>query len=298
MADSTTTNFGLVKPEVGASADTWGGKINTDLDAVDALLGGTGVQKAKPNLAGGEWKIDGTVVTSSAAELNQLDTNTFTSDITIPDKIIHSGDTDTAIRFPAADTVTVETAGAERLRVTSAGNVGIGTTSPAEKLDVNGNVSVQKIKLIGNESGLHGLITVRNDFAGAADAMRFSYTNVAVGKITIDTTSTSYNTSSDYRLKENVQPMVGSVDRLMALKPCNFAWKVDGSRVDGFLAHEAQAVVPESVTGTKDEVDADGNPVYQGIDQSKLVPLLTAALQEALTKIDALEARIAALEAK
>jgi hypothetical protein len=103
--------------------------------------------------------------------------------------------------------------------------------------------------------------------------------------------------------------MVGSVDRLMALKPVNFAWRVDGSRVDGFLAHEAQEVVPECVTGEKDQVqiveikDEDGNvtgteerPVYQGIDQSKLSPLLVAALQEALTKIEALEARVAALE--
>ena len=114
--------------------------------------------------------------------------------------------------------------------------------------------------------------------------------------------------------------MTGASDRVMALKPCNFAWKADGSRVDGFLAHEAQEVVPESVTGVKDAMreeeyevtpailDEDGNvvteavmgtrqvPDYQGIDQSKLVPLLTAALQEALTKIDALETRIATLE--
>ena len=78
--------------------------------------------------------------------------------------------------------------------------------------------------------------------------------------------------------------------------PVNFEWLSDGTRVDGFLAHEAQAVVPEAVTGTKDAMDADGNPDYQGIDQSKLVPLLTAALQEALTEIADLKVRITSLE--
>jgi hypothetical protein len=127
--------------------------------------------------------------------------------------------------------------------------------------------------------------------------MRFENPNGVVGSISTSASATAYNTSSDYRLKEDVQPMVGSVDRLMALKPVNFAWKVDGSRVDGFLAHEAQEVVPEAVTGEKDAVDKHGKPEYQGIDQSKLLPVVVAALQEALQKIEALEARVAALEA-
>ena len=118
----------------------------------------------------------------------------------------------------------------------------------------------------------------------------------AVGTITASTTTTSYGTSSDYRLKDNVVLMSNSIDRLKQLKPSTWSWVQDGSHGEGFLAHEAQTVVPEAVTGTKDEVDDEGNPKYQNIDQSKLVPLLTAALQEAITKIEDLETRIQALE--
>jgi len=156
--------------------------------------------------------------------------------------------------------------------------------------------------------------------ATGGTALYMQVNSSAVGSITTTTSATAYNTSSDYRLKTDVQPMTGASARVQALNPVNFEWIADGTRVDGFLAHEAQTVVPEAVTGTKDAMrdeeyevtpavlDDDGNvvtpavmgtrsvPDYQGIDQSKLVPLLTAALQEALTKIDALEARITTLE--
>jgi hypothetical protein len=127
--------------------------------------------------------------------------------------------------------------------------------------------------------------------------VRFYKTTTDVGNISLTTTATAYNTSSDYRLKENVVPLTGAIDRVNDLQVRRFNFIADPDKtVDGFLAHEAQAVVPECVTGTKDEVDADGNPVYQGIDQSKLVPLLTAALQEALAEIEFLKARVTALE--
>jgi hypothetical protein len=139
--------------------------------------------------------------------------------------------------------------------------------------------------------------------AGTATQTHVSFINNAtatptpVGNIVTSGSTTSFNTSSDYRLKEDIVDMEGSIERLKELKPCNFRWKSDGTRVDGFIAHEAQEVVPESVSGTKDALDEEGNPEYQGIDQSKLVPLLTKALQEAVAKIEALEARITALEA-
>jgi hypothetical protein len=123
--------------------------------------------------------------------------------------------------------------------------------------------------------------------------------NGAVGSIAVSGSATVYNTSSDYRLKENVVALTGAADRLNQLQVCRFNFIADPNTVvDGFIAHEAQEVVPECVTGTKDEVDEDGNPVYQGIDQSKLVPLLTAALQEAIGRIETLEAEVVALKAQ
>ena len=119
----------------------------------------------------------------------------------------------------------------------------------------------------------------------------------AVGSISTDGSNTAYNTSSDYRLKENVSTDWDATTRLKQLKPSRFNWKANKDKtVDGFIAHEVSSIVPEAITGQKDAVDENGNPQYQGIDQSKLVPLLTKALQESIARADALEARIKKLE--
>jgi hypothetical protein len=106
----------------------------------------------------------------------------------------------------------------------------------------------------------------------------------------------AYTTSSDYRLKENIQRMTGALDKVSALNPVTYTWKIDGSDGQGFIAHELAEVVPQCVTGEKDAVDADGNPQYQGIDTSFLVATLTAAIQELKAELDATKAEVAALK--
>ena len=175
-----------------------------------------------------------------------------------------------------------------RMTITNGGNILTNTTS---------TYSASVCTTDFNSASQFGL-TLR-DTGSATDAvMMYFYKSGNVrGNITTTATATAFNTSSDYRLKRDVVPIENASSRVQQLRPVNFAWEETGSRCDGFLAHEAQAVVPECVTGEKDAEDADGNPVYQGIDQSKLVPLLTAALQEAIAKIEALETRLSALEA-
>ena len=143
-----------------------------------------------------------------------------------------------------------------------------------------------------------GFVLGLNRTTDYGDIMLFNALGVNKGNISISSGGVAYNTISDHRLKENVVALSGAKARLQQLPVKRFNFTVDpGRTVDGFLAHEAQAVVPEAVTGTHNEVDTDGNPVYQGIDQAKLVPLLTAALQEAFTEIAALTARVETLEA-
>jgi hypothetical protein len=129
----------------------------------------------------------------------------------------------------------------------------------------------------------------------AVSASGTTLVETGIGGILTNSTNNGviYSTSSDYRLKTDLEKLTSALDRLSALPVHRFKWvgHPTAPKVDGFLAHEAQAVVPEAVTGTKDAVDSDGKPIYQGIDQSKLVPLLVAAVQELAARVEALEAK-------
>ena len=197
-------------------------------------------------------------------------------------------------------------ADSEAMRIDSAGRLFVGTTSQFASTPAKFSILYDG----NNEWG-----SVYKTTASTGVPLVFLNSgNTAVGNISVTSSATAYNTSSDYRLKENVAAMSGATERLKQLNPSRFNFIADAdTTVDGFLAHEVQDVVPEAISGTKDAMmdeeyevtpavlDDDGNvtteavmgtrsvPDYQGIDQSKLVPLLVATIQE-------LEARLTALE--
>ena len=176
------------------------------------------------------------------------------------------------------------------------GTINTSYTTPAYFKTSSGSV-VAAVFDCQTSSGNAAAFNVGTGYYSSSNLCSFFYgpTSSAsnVGTITTNGSATSYNTASDYRLKENVTSLTGAIDRLKTLMPKRFTWKANPSigTVDGFIAHELQSVVPDAVHGTKDAVDANGHPVYQGIDTSVLVPLLTAALQEAIARIETLEGR-------
>jgi len=217
---------------------------------------------------------DGTALKETATIISQVDGTPGANDM--PGRLVFST---TADGDPSPT---------ERMRIGNDGRVFFGCIN-SPSASVFGTMISNSLLSEGNKSSVNT--------TSANVHWVFFNPNGAVGSISTSGSATAFNTSSDYRLKENIIPLTGAIDRLQQIPVHRFNFIADPDKtVDGFIAHEAQAVVPECVTGTKDAVDEDGNPVYQGIDQSKLVPLLTAALQEAIAKIEALETRLTALE--
>jgi len=333
--------------------------------------------------------------------LSKIDSDSLSAPLTVPagsaaaPAITTTGDTNTGIFFPAADTIAFAEGGAEVARFDSSGNLGIGTSSPStyangfapvliagtgnnfatvqgrtdgpsgaangvsyggsyqtnaingarmflgaagsggqrgiitfntKDLDDNSTQPLERMRIaadgtwmlnttdadafIGSSTsqtgfsfrpGLAPRLSLVNDFYinrsnGDGNIFEFRRNGTAVGRITVSSGATSYVTSSDYRLKQDIVPMTGALAKVSALNPVTYKWKSDGSSAEGFIAHELAEICPQAVSGEKDAVDAEGNPQYQGIDTSFLVATLTAAIQELKAIVDAQGAEIAALK--
>tara|TARA_B100000427_G_scaffold217542_1_gene181697 strand:- start:1453 stop:2481 length:1029 start_codon:yes stop_codon:yes gene_type:complete len=240
---------------------------------------------------------------------------------------VGGGTSDMAMRVESGNNMLFAHGTTERIRINSSGNVGIGTTSPDKKLHVDTGSSSAN-HFIAEFTGTNDSNAASCNFyyfgCGSDDnrtGLYWEHQNVGNARMWMDDslnlrqssstptannsgTAFSYAGGSDYRLKNNVVNYTNAITELNQLKPYKFNYiETDRIIVDkpnvlvsGFYAHEAGAVVPNSLIGTKDEVDFNGDPIYQSLKYEKFVPLLTAALQEAVAKIETLETKVAALE--
>jgi len=182
------------------------------------------------------------------------------------------------------------TDGTGRMRIDGSGNILVGTGSQLLGTNSRFNVSF-------NNSTDYGMVMKAQSSGGFGCIYFVNSSGTVQGSITsTGSGATNYNTSSDYRLKHDIQPMTGALTKVMSLKPVTYKWNGDNSDGEGFIAHELAEVCPQAVTGEKDAVNEDGSIRPQGIDTSFLVATLTAAIQELNAKVDAQAAEIAALK--
>jgi hypothetical protein len=169
------------------------------------------------------------------------------------------------------------------------------TFTQAMTLDASGNLSVgatavlNSVRIFCQRSG--GSVAGFNRTTSDGTNVLFYREGLIVGDVSVTTTGTTFNSTSDYRLKDSVAPLSGGLARVNSLKPSIYKWKSNGSDGEGFLAHELAEVVPAAVSGQKDAVNEDGTIKAQSIDMSRIVPILVAAIQELTARVQTLEAR-------
>jgi len=204
-----------------------------------------------------------------------------------------SGSFDAVIGTSSNRNISFATFGTTRMTLDNSGNLLVGKTvttftTDGVWLQPAGTAWLSRtsdISLVLNRNGTDG------------QTAQFYKAGTQVGSISVTGSATAFNTSSDYRLKNTIAPMTGALAKVALLKPCTYKWNLDGSDGQGFIAHELDEVVSGCVTGAKDAVDADGNPVYQGIDTSFLVATLTAAIQELKAMVDSIQSEFDAYKA-
>jgi hypothetical protein len=271
----TDTNTGIFFPAADTIAFSEGGAEAMRIDS----SGNVGIGTSSPSIA--DFNAN-----SSVLQGNKSDTNGFFFKATSSNTttVLGSGNATAFLYTLDSNPLLFGTNTAERMRIISGGSLCVNNTTSA------GGQPLYVKAFSGTGSAGFQVFANGN---GAIDWYNGSAGYVA--SVIVNASSVAYNTTSDYRLKENIAPMTGALAKVAALKPVTYDWKSGGSS-QGFIAHELAEVVPDCVTGEKDAVDADGKPKYQGVDTSFLVATLTAAIQELKATVDAQATRIAALE--
>ena len=247
--------------------------------------GNLGVGTTSPSSYGKLVVVDGTLASVNSGG-NQQFVTVANSSVTLNVGVNNANiPTNASITTVGSHTLGFGTVNTERARFDTSGNFLVGTTSVA-------GGAPNKIAIANTGQTDYGL-TISNVNALTNDAIGFfNNSGTRVGSVSYTTTLTSYNVSSDYRLKNTIAPMTGALAKVALLKPCTYKWNSDGSDGEGFIAHELAEVCPYAVSGEKDAVDVDGNIKPQGIDVSFLVATLTAAIQEQQAIINSLKARL------
>lgn len=281
ITTSGDTNTGFFFPAADTVATTTGGTERMRVDSSGNVGIGTSAPGHKLEVFGsGMFKTGTNDFVHVFSDSGAMELCRAAGDAYIDLKSAASEDWDVRLQsVGTGGTFAILTNGFERARIDSSGNllVGLSSQTYSSRLEVS-------------HSGLDGITTIFDGTAGN-NAMKFRNGNGQVGSIVTSGSATTYNTSSDYRLKHSIAPMNTGLATVSALKPVTYKWNADDSMGEGFIAHELQSVIPAAVTGEKDAVNEDGSIKPQGVDYSKIVVHLVAAIQELSAKVAALEAK-------